>query len=89
MSLDITNVTHLSHGFDPFAHRPVKVSASSENLYDVSFIGTWSPHKEEVIAFLVRKLTNIRIQILGNQWHRATSSSLQGVISAHEIIIDY
>jgi spore maturation protein CgeB len=72
----ITNASFLPHGFDPETHKPMAMDASDAALYgcDASFIGTWSPKKEKLLAALMRAMPNLDLKIWGSQWERAGSS---------------
>jgi len=52
--LGLENVSFLQHGFDGDVHRPMPLSlANSANMQcDISFIGGWSPNKEEHLCEL-------------------------------------
>jgi len=61
------------HGYNPQIHRPWPFTAWDRATYgaDVSFIGTWSPKKERLIAALSHKIPDIKIKVWGNQWEKA------------------
>jgi len=60
----------LPHGYDPLLHRPFDLDPRDIRDYrcDVSFIATYYPHKEKVLAGLVRLRPDIDLRIWGNQW---------------------
>ncbi|MBS9719460.1 glycosyltransferase [Tianweitania sp. BSSL-BM11] len=69
----ITNASVLSHGFDPETHKPTAMDRSDTALYqcDASFIGTWSPKKEQLLSALISALPALDLKIWGSQWERA------------------
>lgn len=71
--LGITRASVLWHAYDADLHRPIALSESDEQRYgcDVSFIGTWSPKKEELLHSLVVALPMLKVRIWGDQWRRA------------------
>ena len=73
--LGVKSVSLLEHGFDPEIHRPLALSKEDQQQYgcDVVFIGTWSPKKERLLAYLKRALPGIRLKIWGIYWQKATS----------------
>jgi glycosyltransferase involved in cell wall biosynthesis len=71
--LNIQSAYFIPHGFDPDIHRNLDISNIRNNPYlsDVSFIGTWSPKKENYISSIIRKLPYINLKIFGSQWYKA------------------
>lgn len=86
--LGVTRASVLLHGFDPDLHRPVTLTASDVATLacDVSFIGTWSPKKERLLADLRRHRPSLRLRIWGEQWDNARSQELNDAIGGHEIV---
>lgn len=85
--LAIQNASVLLHGFDPDLHRPTRLGTGDLDRYgcDVSFIGTWSPKKEELLSHVARKLPHVRLRIWGEQWSRRTNTELDRAIVGHEV----
>lgn len=71
----------LLHAFDPDLHRPLPLSKEDCSRYgcDASFIGTWSPKKEQYLARLAEDRA-IQLRVWGAQWERARTPSLQRAI---------
>ena len=69
----IKEMIHTRHGFDPEVHRPIKLSRSQKDYYDcdVSFVGCWSPEKEQIISSILVHRNNIKIIIYGIGWQYA------------------
>ena len=67
--LGITRASFLPHAFDIRVHRPRVPTASEAEMFncDVSFIGTWSPKKEELLTELVVADPQLRVRVWGNQ----------------------
>jgi len=78
----VPSVSFLPPGFDPEIHKPVPLSASDVETFgcDVSFIGTWSPKKETMLASLKRALPDIRLRVWGNQWNKRTTRDLDDCV---------
>jgi spore maturation protein CgeB len=55
---------------------------------DVSFIGTYSPKKEKLLAALKEALPSIHLKIWGDQWFRATAPSIKSSIQGRSITGD-
>jgi len=72
----IKDLVHVRHGFDPEVHRPVNLSAAQVKRYgcDVSFIGCWSPEKEELISHIVTKRSNLKVVVYGVGWKYASEN---------------
>ena len=85
--LGITAASYLPHAFDPIVHRPCKPTSQDLAMYacDVSFIGTWSPKKESVLAYLIQKRPQIKVKIWGNQWEKITHASLKQAVQFKSI----
>lgn len=66
----------VAHGHDPEVHRPVALSDRIRVAYecDVSFVGCWSPKKEEYIGHLINHLSRLDIRIYGPGWHHARAA---------------
>lgn len=63
----------VSHGFDPDVHRPIRLSGCVPSAYacDVSFVGCWSPKKEQILKGLVERCPGIDLRVWGPGWARA------------------
>ncbi len=61
------------HGFDPEVHRIVQVSETVRKHYacDVSFVGGWSPKKEQLVATLRQARPDCHVKLWGPGWKRA------------------
>lgn len=75
--LGITTASVLMHAFDPDLHHPLDLSEKDHELFDcdLSYIGTWSPKKEAVLAEVVQRRPELKVRIWGNNWSNATTSS--------------
>lgn len=71
--LGVTNASFLPHGFDPETHRKWTLSDRdlAEYSCDVSFIGTWSPKKTEIIRKLAEAVPGRSLRVWGDQWEKA------------------
>lgn len=82
----VTNITYLPHGFDPYVHRPFDdphiVRPWST---DISFIGTWSPHKEALLSRLRRALRPGQLRIWGSQW-RGRAGAVLGDAVVNQLV---
>ena len=88
----VNSVSLLPPGFDPEVHRPMTLSETDLTRFgcDVSFIGTWSPKKERILAALRDSMPGIAIRIWGNQWEKRSVRSLdQCVMGMHVTGDDY
>jgi spore maturation protein CgeB len=81
-------VTFIPHGFDALLHNRLKQKDHSAYTCDVSFIGTWSPKKENLLTILRKELPQINLKIWGNQWDRAKSKNLYNAIQNAAVIGD-
>jgi spore maturation protein CgeB len=82
-----SNGVFIPHGFDPEVHKKSDISIElKEKLNcDASFIGTWSPHKEEYLTYLVRMIPKLKLKIWGSQWFKA-HDDLKPYVQNTEII---
>lgn len=78
----VKNARFIPHGFDPEIHRKLEIGAEDRERFgcDVSFIGTWSPKKEQWLSVLQQKCPDIKLNIWGEQWTKATTDSLKTCI---------
>lgn len=74
--LGMTRASVLMFAFDPDLHNPMQLSERDRQTYsaDVSYIGTWSPKKERLLAEVIRRRPALRVRIWGEQWYKATES---------------
>jgi len=86
----VKNVAFVPHGYDPEIHRPLPINERDRKEYgnDASFIGTWSPKKEQWLAHLKRNIPGIDLKIWGAQWFRITDPVLKDSIQGTEILGD-
>lgn len=86
----VKSVSFLAPGFDPELHQPVVLTEAERAPFscDVSFIGTWSPKKEQILATLCEALPDIRVRVWGNQWEKRTTRSLDRAVQGIGIIGD-
>ena len=77
--LGIKDLQHVRHGFDPEVHRPVNVSPEAAANYgaDVSFVGCWSPEKEDKLLYLIRQRPSVSLKIFGLGWKYASDELKQ------------
>ncbi len=86
----VRSVSFLPPGFDPEIHRPMELVDTDRQRFecDVSFIGTWSPKKEELLTSLHAAVPDARMRIWGNQWEKRTGHALDDVVMGGEITGD-
>jgi hypothetical protein len=77
----ICNASFMPHAYDPETHMLAALDARDRERYrcEASFIGTWTPKKERLLAQVRGALPGLHLKIWGNQWERA-SSTLDGVV---------
>lgn len=94
----IKNLIHVRHGFDKEVHRPVHLSISQLEYYgcDVSFVGCWSPKKEDLISYILTNRKNIKLLVYGIGWEyanhkfkRALGKNLRSAAFGDELAIIY
>jgi spore maturation protein CgeB len=85
--LHVTRASVLPHGYDPDLHRPLELHDYDRGRYgcDVSFIGTWSPKKERILASLRERLPALNVRVWGGQWRRARHPLVRAAASTHPI----
>jgi hypothetical protein len=71
---NIREMIHVRHGFDPEVHRPVRLSPAQMERYgcDVSFVGCWSPEKEQLISGILEHRKKLKIIVYGIGWKYAS-----------------
>ena len=68
-------VVYLPHGCDPFVHRPMFGDQSFNFDYDVTFIGGYSPNKEELIKTILINRSDLSIKIMGPGWNMGSEKT--------------
>ncbi|PZX57807.1 spore maturation protein CgeB [Algoriphagus ratkowskyi] len=87
--LGVEKVVFIPHGFDPEIHRPVSFENIPKSFFcDVSFIGTFSPKKEAILAQIVEKMPSVNFKIWGTQWEKSSKSILKSKIQDQGIFGD-
>lgn len=87
--MGLTEVIFVPHGFDPEIHKTVKYEFIPNDYFcDVSFIGTYSPKKENVLSTIINKFPNISLKIWGTQWEKCISKSLKSYIQPSGVFGD-
>ncbi len=86
----VKNAVFMPHGFDPEIHRPLQPGKEERKIFgcDASFIGTWSPKKEQWLAHLKENMPEIDLKIWGDQWHKAGTASKKSSIQGKSILGD-
>jgi spore maturation protein CgeB len=88
-TLGLKQVSFLPHGYDPHVHKPFEGhNLLSQWACDVSFIGSWSPHKERLLSALHRNLMPGQLRIWGNYWEKCTRPALHECIMGHAMLGD-
>lgn len=88
--LGLDNVSFLPHGFDNLVHRPFDTSIAQSDWHnDVSFIGTWSPHKENTLGGLVKANRELNMKIWGGQWDNNSLMQLHKHIVGRVVTGDF
>lgn len=57
--------------------------ASFDN--DLCFIGGWRPERESILSFIVDNFPNLRVQIFGTDWEKASNSKLTKSLNKHPL----
>ncbi|MEQ1828773.1 MAG: glycosyltransferase [Pirellula sp.] len=70
--------SYLPHAFDPDVHRQVTPLSEIAQQFecDVSFIGTYSQRKHQLLEEIVSRRPSLRLKIWGNQWEKSPTRSL-------------
>jgi hypothetical protein len=86
--LGVTRASHIQFAFDPDLHRPLPMTARDEARYgcDVSYIGTWSLKKEELLTEIARRRPTVHLRIWGEYWNNAKSSAIRNAIAGREVL---
>lgn len=79
-------VSFIPHAYDPEIHRPVELDHFAQQNYgcDASFIGTWTPKKEKILAEVCQALPDVRIRIWGRYWDRA-GPAVRNFVMGHQV----
>ena len=89
--LGLENVSFLQHGFDKYVHRPISaILAIPAALHcDISFIGGWSPNKEEHLCGLVTGINGLDLKIWGDRWDNSRYQDLKMTIQGNPVFGDF
>lgn len=90
MKLGAKEAYFINHACDTDVHRPIEGLAKKIGWQcDVAFIGSWSPHKEALLANLVERLPSLKLRIWGNGWNKNSSSALSSCIARKAVTGDF
>src|SRR6185437_10443996 len=85
-----TRASLILFAVDPELHQPMLLSDRDHRRFDCdgSYIGTWSPKKEDLLAEVVRRRPDLNLRIWGEQWWKATTGKnvLQAAIGGREVV---
>jgi spore maturation protein CgeB len=72
----VKRLEFVPHGFDPEVHRPIPLTTTLQAYYssDLSFVGVWTPKKEQILSALVDAMPDVKLKIWGPFWERANLS---------------
>lgn len=86
--LGVKAASFIPHAFDPETHQPMRLAADDAALYnsDASFIGTWSPKKEVMLAHLARTNPGLRLRVWGAQWRNAKAAFAPGTLTDQYVL---
>ena len=81
----------LPPSYDPETHVPVALDEDDKGRYecDASFIGTWSPKKQQYLEHVQRELPEVRLRVWGSQWENARRSLGSCIEGRHVLGIEY
>ena len=84
----VQSVSFMPPGYDPELHQPVALTDADRSRFgcDVSFIGTWSPKKEKILAELREALPQMHLRVWGCQWEKRVTRSLDSAVMGMEIV---
>lgn len=88
--LGVMSSSFIPHGYDPDIHRILDINNTLADAFkcDVSFIGTYSPKKEQMLNYIKTQLPGINMFIWGAGWHQSTTASLKTSIKGRPITGD-
>lgn len=74
-SFGIKEFRYVRHGYDSEVHRPISLSTKLTEHYgcDISFVGCWSPEKEEKILYILKHCKDASIKVYGIGWKYAST----------------
>jgi spore maturation protein CgeB len=86
----VKNARFIPHGFDPEIHRKLVISDADKAKFgcDVSFIGTWSPKKEQWLTVLKTKCPEVNLKVWGEQWQKSATAALKPSIQFTGVVGD-
>ncbi len=87
--LGVKDSVFIPHGYDPEIHKPIQKAYIPDNFFcDVSFIGTYSPKKEKILAAIADRFPEIDLKIWGTQWEKSSLPQLKKYIQNEGIFGD-
>lgn len=80
------NVHFMLHGYDPLVHKKYTITTGDTMINDASFIGNYSHHKADYLAYLKNNIENFDLKIWGSTWHQNSYAVLSGSIQHVTVI---
>lgn len=87
----VKDAVFIAHGFDPDIHRPFAAIGADERAIfscDASFIGTWSPKKEQWLTHVVEQMPELHLKVWGDQWGKVSSAKLAKCVQGKSVTGD-
>lgn len=89
VQLGVKDSVFIPHGYDPEIHKPIEKTYIPDNFFcDLSFIGTYSPKKEGILAAIADRFPKINLKIWGTQWEKSSSPQIKKYIQNEGIFGD-
>lgn len=84
--MGIHNTVFIPHGYDPEIHRKIERRIIPENYFcDISFIGTFSSKKEDLLGHILLELPHVKMLIWGSQWEKSRHPELKNAVQRKSI----
>ena len=70
-------IEFMPYAYDPWTHFPITLSEEDKVEFrsDISFVGSWGEHKENILENLVNESFPYQFTIWGNRWQNLPNSS--------------
>ena len=80
------NVAFVHHGYCSDVHYPPDISQLDlADIPDVLYVGTYTKHKEVLFSALMRSIPELKFQIYGNGWSKASDPVLKSCVAGRPV----
>jgi len=85
-----TRTSFLHHGYCDLVHIPHFATIEDHDYFaDITYVGNYSPYKEQWLRTIAHRLSGIRLRIVGSRWDYARDPAVKNAAIGHVLSGDF